>query len=365
MNYNQYQTPYYETRPRKAADFRRIARHALKGFWWLAFGVTIVATILSGVTLSGGGSVSIGISGGNFPFDMSEINTPETPDVEGSVGIIGGAEEGAPNVPILTPEKAEKFEKALADFDFSAMAEIFGDDYPVLALILSSFVLLFVLGTVVAFLLYIFVSSPVKVGYQKFCLNVLDGKRSSVTFDSLFDYFRRGYFKSIGLNLCHSFLLWLTRLPALIGVIIGSVQFLGTLPAVLASETPDALILSWLAFAGWSLLGSLVTLCIYIPVSYTYSMAHMIMADYSNVGPIEALRLSRQMMRGNKWRLFCLDFSFIGWILLAICCTCGLGAFFIAPYQNVSRAAFYHEISNRTTPEDVEFPSINPEDYFN
>lgn len=339
MDYNQ-QTVYYENRPRKAADFRRIARHALKGFWWLAFGVTIVAAILGG--LPAGSGVSFVSS--NVGYNENNLSVEYEP--------------------VLTPDEAEKFEKALADFDFSAIAEIFGDDYPVVALILSSFVLLFVLGTVVAFLLYIFVSSPVKVGYQKFSLNILDGRRSSVTFDSLFDYFRRGYFKSIGLNLCHSFLLWLTRLPALIGVIIGSAQFLGTLPAVLASETPDAVILSWLAFAGWSLLGSLVTLCIYIPVSYTYSMAHMIMADYSNVGAIEALRLSRQMMRGNKWRLFCLDFSFIGWILLAICCTCGLGAFFIAPYQNVSRAAFYHEISNRTTPEDVEFPSINPEDYY-
>ena len=341
MDYNQYQTTYYAARPRKAADFRRIARHALKGFWWLALGVTIVAAILGG--LPAGSGVSFVSS--NVGYNENDLSVEYEP--------------------VLTPDEAEQFEAALQEMNFDAMAEIFGDDYPVLALILSSFVLLFVLGTVVAFLLYIFVSSPVKVGYQKFSLNILDGRRSSVTFDSLFDYFRRGYFKSIGLNLCHSFLLWLTRLPALIGVIIGSAQFLGTLPAVLASETPDAVILSWLAFMGWSFLGSIISICIYIPVSYTYSMAHMIMADYSNVGAIEALRLSRQMMRGNKWRLFCLDFSFIGWILLAICCTCGLGAFFIVPYQNVSRAAFYHEISNRTTPEDVEFPSINPEDYFN
>ena len=341
MDYNQYQTTYYAARPRKAADFRRIARHALKGFWWLALGVTIVAAILGG--LPAGSGVSFVSS--NVGYNENDLSVEYEP--------------------VLTPDEAEQFEAALQEMNFDAMAEILGDDFPIFAMILSSLVIFFVLGTVVVFLLYIFVSSPVKVGYQKFSLNILDGRRSSVTFDSLFDYFRRGYFKSIGLNLCHSFLLWLTRLPALIGVIIGSAQFLGTLPAVLASETPDAVILSWLAFAGWSLLGSLVTLCIYIPVSYTYSMAHMIMADYSNVGAIEALRLSRQMMRGNKWRLFCLDFSFIGWILLAICCTCGLGAFFIAPYQNVSRAAFYHEISNRTTPEDVEFPSINPEDYFN
>ena len=30
----------------------------------------------------------------------------------------------------------------------------------------------------------------------------------------------------------------------------------------------------------------------------------------------EAIRESKELMRGNKWRLFCLEFSFIGWELL-------------------------------------------------
>jgi len=30
----------------------------------------------------------------------------------------------------------------------------------------------------------------------------------------------------------------------------------------------------------------------------------------------EAITESRRIMNGNKWRLFCLDFSFIGWELL-------------------------------------------------
>ena len=338
MDYNQ-QTVYYETRPRKAADFRRIARRALKGFWWIAIGVTILAGILGG--LPGGTAISPNV---RVSYSENELFV--------------GYE------PILTPEEAEDFEKALREVDFDAMAELLKDDYPIFATILSSIVLLFVISVVVMFLLRMFVSSPVKLGYQKFCLNILDGKREKVTLDSLFDYFRGGYLKSIGLNFCHSFLIGLTRIPAFIGLLIGGVQILETLPALFANADVDTFLLAYFVFMGWSLLGSLVTLCIYIPVFYTYSMAHTIMADYPGVGVIEALRLSRQMMRGNKWRMFCLDFSFIGWILLAICCTCGLGIFFIMPYQNLSRTAFYHEISGRTTPEDVEFPSINPEDYY-
>ena len=337
MNYDQ--NVYYQARPRKAADFRKIARRALKGFWWIAIGVTILAGILGG--LPGGTAIS---TNGSVSYSENEL-------------FIGYE-------PILTPEEAEDFEKALKEVDFDAMAELLKDDYPIFATILSSIVLLFVISVVVMFLLRMFVSSPVKLGYQKFCLNILDGKREKVTLDSLFDYFRGGYLKSIGLNFCHSFLIGLTRIPAFIGLLIGGAQILETLPTLFANADVDTFLLAYFVFMGWSLLGSLVTLCIYIPVFYTYSMAHTIMADYPGVGVIEALRLSRQMMRGNKWRMFCLDFSFIGWMLLAACCTCGIGIFFVMPYQNVARTAFYHEISGRTPPEDVEFPSINPEDYY-
>ena len=353
---------YYPVRGR-ARDFRKRAKRALKGFWWIAAVATLLAAILGGVTLSGGGSVSIG-SGSNVSFDMSDINTPENPDSEGSIGIIGGAEEGTPGEPILTPEEAEEFEKALADFDFSAMAEFFGEDYPLVAFILSSFVAVIVIGSLVVFALHLFVSSPIKVGYQKFCLNVLDGKRDNINLGTLFERFGYGYLKTVGLNFVHTLIMNLTLIPMYLGLFIGLAQFVGTLPALLASEAPGAIIFSFLTFMGLAYLGALISIVISIPVSYMYSMAHLIMADYPGVGPIEALRLSRQMMRGNKWRLFCLDFSFIGWELLALCCTCTLGLYFVTPYQHVARAAFYEEISNRNVSDDVEFPSVNPEDYY-
>lgn len=338
----------YQPRRKRAADFRRIARRALKGFWWLAAGVSFLAAILGGLPWGG---ISLG---GSFDFNLSGLNNPDylDPDV------------GFSYIPVLTPEEAETFESALSELDFQAMGKIFEGDYPILAMVLSSFVIITVLTAVVLFLLQMFVSSPIKVGYQKFCLNVLDGKREETTLDTLFDYFGCGYLKTVGLNFCHSFILGLTNIPTYIGLLIGGAQFLGTLPTILVSETPAAVLISYLTFMGWVSLGSIVTMCIHIPVSYAYSMAHIIMADYPGVGPIEALRISRQMMRGNKWRMFCLDFSFIGWQLLSICCTCTLGMLFVLPFQNVARAAFYHEISNRHTPEDVEFSSVNSADYY-
>ena len=67
-------------------------------------------------------------------------------------------------------------------------------------------------------------------------------------------------------------------------------------------------------------------------------------------------QIARDALRGNKWRLFCLLFSFIGWSLLV----CGIsfalffvGQLFLCPYQNAALAAFYRDISagyDRTAP---------------
>lgn len=62
------------------------------------------------------------------------------------------------------------------------------------------------------------------------------------------------------------------------------------------------------------------TLLFIIPgiiASYRYSMALFVLAEDPSIGINEAITVSKQMMKGNKWRLFCLGFSFIGWSLLA------------------------------------------------
>ena len=78
--------------------------------------------------------------------------------------------------------------------------------------------------------------------------------------------------------------------------------------------------------------------------TYSYAMAPYIMAEHPEWGAQECITKSREMMDGHKWELFCLEFSFIGWILLSLF-TLGIGNLFLVPYMQASRAAFYRNLS--------------------
>jgi uncharacterized membrane protein len=81
-----------------------------------------------------------------------------------------------------------------------------------------------------------------------------------------------------------------------------------------------------------------------IIAALSYSMTYFIIAeDKNNIGPLEAITKSKEMMRGNKWKLFCLGFRFIGWVLLSIL-TCGIGFLWLLPYMITSFALFYDDL---------------------
>lgn len=81
--------------------------------------------------------------------------------------------------------------------------------------------------------------------------------------------------------------------------------------------------------------------------TFSYSMSFYILADNPNMRGSEALKESMYMMNGNKWRLFCLNFSFIGWILLS-CLSLGIGFIWLAPYMEAANIQFYEELKNRS-----------------
>jgi len=86
--------------------------------------------------------------------------------------------------------------------------------------------------------------------------------------------------------------------------------------------------------------------------SYSYSMTYFILADNPNLAPSEAIDMSKKMMHGNKWRLFCLDFSFIGWYLLSIL-TLGILALWITPYNMMAHEQFYESIKGEAPQDDA------------
>jgi len=105
----------------------------------------------------------------------------------------------------------------------------------------------------------------------------------------------------------------------------------------------------WKAFAAYFLMGLFVFLwylLFIIPgiiAVFRYSMVFFIIADDPNVGPLEAIRQSKQMMKGNKWKFFCLGWRFFGWLLLCPL-TCGIGYLWLIPYMQTTFARFYEDV---------------------
>ncbi|NLI54741.1 MAG: DUF975 family protein [Clostridiales bacterium] len=83
-----------------------------------------------------------------------------------------------------------------------------------------------------------------------------------------------------------------------------------------------------------------------IVAAYRYAMAPYLLAEHPELSATEAIEKSKQMMAGNKGRLFCLQLSFIGWFLLSAL-TGGIGYFFLAPYVKAAETAFYLDLTGR------------------
>ena len=78
--------------------------------------------------------------------------------------------------------------------------------------------------------------------------------------------------------------------------------------------------------------------------SYEYMMIPYLLAENPDMDRKEAFRISKELMKGNKWDAFVLDLSFVGWIVLGII-TLGLGLiFYVDPYMDATHAELYAEL---------------------
>jgi uncharacterized membrane protein len=86
-------------------------------------------------------------------------------------------------------------------------------------------------------------------------------------------------------------------------------------------------------------------------LAYAYRMVPYLIQEYPELTPREALKLSREMMRGHKWNLFVLDLTFIGWILLTVL-TLGIGGLWLTPYMQTTVAHYYEDLKQATIVEE-------------
>ena len=327
MDQNQYQPyqNYFDTLPVKknAAYYRARAREALKPCYWMAFLASLLASALGALS---GSSFQF-----NFNFDTEVDST-------------------------VYPQLQEQLRAFLEIARTEGISGIF-TEYPYVPI----FLVILGVSAVFGILLTLFVSAPITLGYQRYTLNVIDGQGKDIAV--LFSYFKRCYGKAICLRLVYDLIMFLIGLP-LTAVTLGMLWFSrGAIYSIMMGETTPqtiasvALMLMVISFV------AIVTSVVQIWMQYRYSFCFMILAEYPEMRVIDALHNSASLMRGNKFRLFCLQLSFLGWMVLAIMCTCGLGALFLTPYMSVANAAFYDDIANRAAARETEFPSLNPDDY--
>lgn len=103
--------------------------------------------------------------------------------------------------------------------------------------------------------------------------------------------------------------------------------------------------LLYLLYSIFVLLWSLLLIIPGIIAALSYSMSFYILYDNPQMTSMEALRASKEMMRGYKGKLFLLYLSFIGWALLCVL-TLGIGYLWLAPYIQTATANFYDNLKN-------------------
>lgn len=195
----------------------------------------------------------------------------------------------------------------------------------ILQQLLPLFIILAGIVLIIAIVLLV-VGSFVKVGYARFNLELLKS-RETPDISLLFHYAR--YLGNM---------LVATLLPALY-------IFLWTL--AIAIVTVVSVFLNIPPFLGY--LGVIPI----ILITYNYAMVPYILAEDPTLRATQALERSKAMMYGHRFRLFCLELSFIGWSLLCVL-TLGIGTLWLVPYIEAALAAFYKEISTPTIPAEEE-----------
>lgn len=93
----------------------------------------------------------------------------------------------------------------------------------------------------------------------------------------------------------------------------------------------------------YTFLWSLLFIIPGIIAAFSYSQALFIVADNPNISASEAITMSKEMMSGYKFKLFCLNLSFIGWAILSVF-TMYIGCLWLNPYIQLSTINFYEDL---------------------
>ena len=158
---------------------------------------------------------------------------------------------------------------------------------------------------------------------------------------------------SLSLPITSNVISLLVGAPLALGFIIFSLNFTRKKEAKIVDlfqgfNNYKTVLLTYLLVLANVILRMLLLIVPGIIAAFSYSMVFYILADNPDISPTNALKKSKDMMMGYKWKIFFLGLSFLGWALLAIL-TLGIGLLWLMPYIQVSTINFYEDIKDNNT----------------
>ncbi|MBQ3530591.1 MAG: DUF975 family protein [Oscillospiraceae bacterium] len=246
--------------------------------------------------------------------------------------VSGGMVTGNSSTSSITTEYTSEYGGDLTPAGFAAFVdEFFGEFFYEIGAAFENFfsnpliamttifviVLAFVIGLVVAFGWSAFVASPIIVGKNRY---FMEHRAFDSKFERLFWSFKSGRYMNVV-----------------------KIMFWRELKIFL-----------------WSLLFVIPG----IIKSYEYSMVPYILAENPQISSERAFELSKKMTHGEKWKIFVLDLSFIGWRILGVLCCC-VGEIFLQPYVEATYAELYQVMREKahglSFSDYSELPGFFPE----
>lgn len=186
------------------------------------------------------------------------------------------------------------------------------------------------------------INVPISFGLLMSFVNLYNGKETNP-----FDFFTLGFANfvkawkialNIFIKLIIPFIVCMLVIFLIIG--IGTATFFSS--TLLANKT------TFLALIIIAIIAYIASIIWLATQTYYYSFSNVIAIENPEITPIVAVNESKKLMKGNRWKLFLLQLSFIGWAILAIL-TFGIGMLWLMPYIEFANIAFYKHLANENS----------------
>lgn len=288
----------------KRKELKAKARKVIKKNYW---SVILVCAILAIVTGEFGMS-SVGMDRNDESFDYGILSILDTSDYEQTEKNDLSIPKDIENIDIKSEIKdiivsdvnsALKSQKYI--YKIVDAVQSFNSNSTVVGVVLC-------VAAVIAFLFIVFVADPLIVGGRRFFIKIR--KNSKTKINILISIFKPG---------------------------------------------------EWMNIAKTMLLRNIYTALWYLTIiggvikTYEYRMIPYILAENPTINTNEAFKLSKQMMKGNKWKTFILDLSFILWDIVSVLTFGLLSIFYVNPYIVATNTELYITLKEKAIEEKFDY----------